>query len=228
MLGVCSHIQCSVCWAAALDDLQQSEVYNCPSCDQVFTEKVLSNERTSRNTWEPAELRSAKLERLVDDLRSSQGKEKSIVFSGMGVSLDVASKLCNDAGIHHVRIDGTLPQTARHQALEEFTTNPAVSTLLMTLGTGALGLNLTIATRVHILELQWNPAVERQAIGRVVRLGQAQNATIIRYSVKDSVEQQIQTYQRWKMQLAAAGFGESTSHPKYDTRILSATFFTEA
>jgi SWI/SNF-related matrix-associated actin-dependent regulator of chromatin subfamily A3 len=90
-----------------------------------------------------------------------------------------------------------------------------------------LGLNLTAATRVHILEPQWNPAVEKQAIGRVVRMGQEKNATIIRYSVRNSVEQQIQTYQRRKMQLVAGGFGDGTGSHEYEAKILTATFFTE-
>jgi SWI/SNF-related matrix-associated actin-dependent regulator of chromatin subfamily A3 len=167
------------------------------------------------------------LERMVEDLLSSQGKEKSIVFSVWRKTLDVAAQLCNDANIRYVRIDGTVPQVLRHQALEEFTTKPEISTLLMTLGTGALGINLTAATRVHILEPQWNPAVEKQAIGRVVRMGQEKNATIIRYSVRNSVEQQIQTYQRRKMQLVAGGFGDGTGSHEYEAKILTATFFTE-
>ncbi|KAK4504521.1 hypothetical protein PRZ48_005437 [Zasmidium cellare] len=70
-------------------------------------------------------------------------------------------------------------------------------------------LNITAASRVHILEPQWNPAVEDQAVGRAVRLGQLKNATVIRYIVEDSVEKtnkQIQGYQKRKMRLAAGGF----------------------
>lgn len=227
VLGSCSHILCAVCRQSSTDERDRTENYNCPKCDERFTEKVLLSPGVSQSDPEPAITRSTKLEKLIQDLSSSLGKEKSIVFSVWRKTLDTAARLCNDAGIDHVRIDGTVPQTLRNQALDEFTNNPNVSTLLMTLGTGALGLNLTIATRVHILEPQWNPAVEHQAIGRVVRLGQERNATIIHYSVDGSVEQQIQTYQMRKMQLAAGGFGDGASHPDFETKILSATFFAK-
>ncbi|KAF2259818.1 hypothetical protein CC78DRAFT_474416 [Lojkania enalia] len=59
----------------------------------------------------------------------------------------------------------------------------------MTLGTSEVGLNLTAANRVHILDQQRNPALEKQTIGRVMRLDQEKNATIIRYTVEHTVEQ---------------------------------------
>jgi SWI/SNF-related matrix-associated actin-dependent regulator of chromatin subfamily A3 len=52
-------------------------------------------------------------------------------------------------------------------------------------------LNITIASRIHILEPQWNPAVERQAIGRILRLGQDKRITIIRYITNSTVEEVI-------------------------------------
>jgi hypothetical protein len=50
-------------------------------------------------------------------------------------------------------------------------------------------LNLTIASRIHILEPQWNPSVESQAIGRALRLGQEKEVTIIRYIITNTVEE---------------------------------------
>ena len=48
---------------------------------------------------------------------------------------------------------------------------------------------LTVANRIHILEPQWNPTVEAQAIGRVVRLGQEEKVTVIRYAMTHSIEE---------------------------------------
>lgn len=48
--------------------------------------------------------------------------------------------------------------------------------------------NLSVANRIHILEPQWNPSIESQAVGRVVRLGQTRPVTVVRYIVKDTVE----------------------------------------
>lgn len=52
-----------------------------------------------------------------------------------------------------------------------------------------LRLNLTAASRIHILEPQWNPSVESQAIGRAIRLGQERQVTVIRYIMKNTVEE---------------------------------------
>ena len=226
-LGACSHVLCAVCRGSVVDDAERSKTYKCPQCEHAFAERLLSHERVLCASSSSTAPRSAKLARLVEDLLASDGKEKSIVFSVWKKTLDTAAQLCSEAGICHVRIDGTVPQAIRQQALEDFVTKPEVTTLLMTLGTGALGLNVTAATRVHILEPQWNPAVEKQAIGRVVRMGQEKNATIIRYSMKNSVEQQIQTYQRRKSQLLAAGFGDGAVHAEHEAKILTATFFKE-
>lgn len=49
-------------------------------------------------------------------------------------------------------------------------------------------LNLTVATRIHILEPQWNPLQESQAIGRAIRLGQKKQVTVVRYITRNSVE----------------------------------------
>jgi len=50
-------------------------------------------------------------------------------------------------------------------------------------------LNLTVASRIHIVEPQWNPSVESQAIGRALRLGQPKQVTVVRYIMKNTVEQ---------------------------------------
>lgn len=73
----------------------------------------------------------------------------------------------------------------------------------MTLGTGAVGLNLFTASRIHVVEPQWNPAVESQAIGRAVRLGQTREVTVIRYLMEETVEVvNVQTNQWEKLRLA--------------------------
>jgi SWI/SNF-related matrix-associated actin-dependent regulator of chromatin subfamily A3 len=87
-------------------------------------------------------------------------------------------------------------------------------------------LNLSIANRIHILEPQWNPAVESQAIGRVLRLGQEKEVTIVRYITRNTVEevmsptigalklpshtqfQYVQSRQSRKLQFATVGWGQ--------------------
>ncbi|KAF7518339.1 hypothetical protein G7054_g13485 [Neopestalotiopsis clavispora] len=64
---------------------------------------------------------------------------------------------------------------------------------------------IEMASRLHLVEPQWNPSVENQAIGRVVRLGQHRQVTIIRYITNDTIEESVQSRQLQKLKLALDG-----------------------
>lgn len=106
------------------------------------------------------------------------------------------------------RFDGLLSARRREEVLETFQADDS-RVLLVTFGTAATGyvpncsqersnelcndkrfsLNtLSIATRVYLMEPQWNPSIESQAIGRVTRFDQANKVTIVRYLMQDSIE----------------------------------------
>ncbi|KAF6824281.1 DNA repair protein rad5 [Colletotrichum musicola] len=87
--------------------------------------------------------------------------------------------------------------------------SPSADILLMTLGTGAVGLNLAFATRIYLFEPQWNPSIELQAIGRALRLGQSENVTIVRYIMRGTIEDSnVLSRQHKKLQLADGGFSK--------------------
>lgn len=76
----------------------------------------------------------------------------------------------------------------------------------MTTGTGAFGLNLTSANRVFIVEPQWNPSVETQAIARALRLGQGKPVLVTRYMINRTVEQEMRSQQDRKLKIAEVGW----------------------
>ncbi|KAF2996999.1 hypothetical protein E8E14_002613 [Neopestalotiopsis sp. 37M] len=97
------------------------------------------------------------------------------------------------------------------QILDDFRSPKGPNILLMTLGTGAVGLNLAVASRIYLLEPQWNPAIEEQAMSRALRLGQKEKVTIIRYIVRNSVEDSnILSRQANKLREARGGFEKHT------------------
>ncbi|CAG9945357.1 unnamed protein product [Clonostachys rosea f. rosea IK726] len=148
----------------------------------------------------------SKLLAMLQDLKENLDKEKSIVFSFWRQSLDVVGRLLAEHNITYCRVDGLLKPAHRKKVLEEFCSENSPRVLLMTLGTGAVGLNdLSIASRVHFLEPQWNPSIESQAIGRVLRLGQEKEVCIVRYIVEGSIEQSVEDRQITKIRLAQAG-----------------------
>jgi hypothetical protein len=70
-------------------------------------------------------------------------------------------------------------------------------------------LNLTAANRVFIVEPQWNPSVEKQAIARALRLGQGQSVLVTRYITNRTVEQEMRSQQDRKLRLAEIGWEQS-------------------
>ncbi|XXG98291.1 myosin II light chain [Hypoxylon texense] len=76
----------------------------------------------------------------------------------------------------------------------------------MSIETGAVGLNLTVANQVHIVEPQWNPSVEEQAVARALRMGQTREVTIVRYVMEKTVERNIVDLQQKKKKLAKFTF----------------------
>ncbi|KAK1765014.1 SNF2 family N-terminal domain-containing protein [Phialemonium atrogriseum] len=151
---------------------------------------------------------STKMRACIEDVHTDLWTTKSIIFSCWTRTLYLLSKHLHEAKIPHLRIDGSCSLSQRQAKLDQFSEDDKMPVLIMTTGTGAFGLNLTCANRVFILELQWNPSVESQAIARAIRLGQENEVHVTRYVIKDTVEQDMRSQQQWKKQIAALGFEE--------------------
>eukprot|EP01083_Nonionella_stella_P085377 236754_1 len=97
----------------------------------------------------------------------------------------------------------------RAKALREFQNDPPTTIFLLSLRSGAVGINLTQANRVFLMEPAMNPALEAQAIGRVYRLGQRKPVKIIRMQMKDTFESRLVGVLQKK-------YGEATKPPPLD------------
>ncbi|KAK6220839.1 hypothetical protein LQW54_001757 [Pestalotiopsis sp. IQ-011] len=71
---------------------------------------------------------------------------------------------------------------------------------------------MSVASRLHLVEPQWNPSVEKQAIGRVVRLGQDRQVTVFKYITNDTIEESVQSRQLQKLKLAFDGGLRTVGH----------------
>jgi SNF2 family DNA or RNA helicase len=91
-------------------------------------------------------------------------------------------------GFKFVKLDGAMSRENRSTSIEKFKNDPSVTIFLISIKAGGVGLNLTTASRVYIVEPYWNPAVEQQAIDRVHRLGQRKPVEVVRLIVEDSIE----------------------------------------
>jgi SNF2 family DNA or RNA helicase len=161
--------------------------------------------RAARGKDASSVLQSAKIRELISILKKEVGEHKFIVFSQFTSMLDLIEPFFRaQAGFKFVRYDGGMKNDDREAALRALRTDPHTRILLCSLKCGSLGLNLTAATRVVILEPFWNPFVEEQAIDRVHRLTQTVDVVVYKLTVADTVEERILELQNKKRLLAEA------------------------
>ena len=127
---------------------------------------------------------------------------KSVVFSGWTAHLDLIQIALEDNSINYVRLDGKMTRSQRNASLNAFRDDPEIPVILVSIMAGGLGLNLTTASKVYVMEPQFNPAAEAQAIDRVHRLGQKREVTAVRFIMADSFEEKMLGLQRKKQNLA--------------------------
>ena len=135
---------------------------------------------------------SAKIAALITHLKSIRSESpctKSVVFSQFTSFLDLISPVLARDNIPCLRFDGAMSQKARAAVLAEFDASkgPGV-VLLLSLRAGGVGLNLTSAKRVFMMDPWWSFAVEAQAIDRVHRMGQEDEVKVVRFVVSGSIE----------------------------------------
>ncbi|CAD0110835.1 unnamed protein product [Aureobasidium uvarum] len=159
-----------------------------------------------------------KVRALIGDLQRHAEKSKelieigeppirSVVFSGWTSYLDLIEIALKDNNIGFLRLDGKLSVSARTAVLDRFKTDPTISVCLVSIKAGGQGLNFTAANNVFMMEPQFNPGVEMQAVDRVHRLGQKRNVVIRRFIMANSFEEKIVELQQKKIALANLATG---------------------
>ncbi|GAA96374.1 uncharacterized protein L969DRAFT_91492 [Mixia osmundae IAM 14324] len=147
-----------------------------------------------------------------DDFRPHSGQVvKSVVFSQWTALLDRTEDALKECGIKFRRLDGSMNRDQRSRSMEAFRLEPDCEVLLVSLRAGGVGLNLTAAQRVYLLEPFWNPAVENQAVDRIYRLGQTRPVKISRFIIKDSIEANMLIVQKRKTELANLSMTQTVS-----------------
>jgi hypothetical protein len=146
---------------------------------------------------------SAKLDTLLPRLAEVADEgHKTIVFSQFTSLLAIVRKKLDEAGTVYEYLDGKTRD--RQQRVERFQTDPKCKLFLISLKAGGLGLNLTAAQYVFLLDPWWNPAIEAQAIDRAHRIGQTQKVFAYRLIARDTVEEKVLQLQQTKRELADA------------------------
>ncbi|KAF8973576.1 SNF2 family N-terminal domain-containing protein [Flammula alnicola] len=148
---------------------------------------------------------------IEDTGTSDSGIIKTVVFSQWTTMLDKVEDALEAAGIRYDRLDGTMKRDDRTRAMDALKHDPGCEVLLVSLKAGGVGLNLTAAQRVYLMDPYWNPAVENQAVDRIHRLGQTRPVTTVKFIIENSIEARLLEVQRKKTELANMTLGQNFS-----------------
>ena len=144
---------------------------------------------------------SGKFENVMHTLDNVlKGGHKVLIFSQFVKHLAIFRKQLDQDQINYAYLDGSTKNRA--EVVSNFQGNEDVRVFLISIKAGGVGLNLTQADYVFILDPWWNPAVEQQAIDRTHRIGQDKKVFIYKFIAKDTVEEKILALQRRKKSLA--------------------------
>ncbi|BGP40520.1 hypothetical protein JCM10449v2_004482 [Rhodotorula kratochvilovae] len=242
-ITICQHFFCQSCIESAIDARGA-----CPACSNPLKRehviapaaersvspyggsRASSVGQSSRHGSAAPVERTAKIEALIRLLRSSPQGVKSLVFSQWTSHLDRIEAALREEGITTCRFDGSMKQDKREDVIRSFTEpnktavagskdkeNPMV--MLLSLKAGALGLNLTVASQVFLMDPWWQPAIELQAIDRVNRIGQTQTVRVFQLVAKATVEERVLEVQDKKNALIQGAFSGNKNAPKAKSKI---------
>ncbi|KAK9247692.1 SNF2 family N-terminal domain-containing protein [Lipomyces tetrasporus] len=182
--------KCTVCQTDLSLEESNQHAKICEYCRSTFSSKGIS-----------AAIPSSKIVHLLSVLKSDPMR-KTIVFSQFTTMLDIVEPFLSKQGINFVRYDGSMRPQNRVQSLEKLANDHNVTVLLCSLKCGALGLNLTCASQVVLVDPWWNPMVSEQAIDRVHRIGQTRDVDVYEITAENTVEERILKLQEQKRELA--------------------------
>lgn len=143
-------------------------------------------------------VRSAKISELVRYLGVFDKNDKTLVFSQFTTFLDRVAAVLHEEGTKFCRFDGSMSAKKRREIITQFQepltssnrkSNPVV--MLISLKSGAVGLNLTAANNVFLCDPWWHSAIEAQAVDRVHRMGQRKTVRVFQLIAEDTVESKV-------------------------------------
>ncbi|KAL7267230.1 hypothetical protein RUND412_010190 [Rhizina undulata] len=209
----CSHNVCELCFPPNLEHNGRRVINTnfelcCFACEVISTVEIIKANEESytfktefTNADTPVDQSvfsihepSTKVKALIEALQMNLFDEnddpvKSVVFSEWTSTLDYVKRCLDAKGIQSVRFDGALTVKKRDESLRRFRDKYGPNVILISIGAGGVGLDLTVASRVYLLEPQWNPMIDAQAFDRVIRIGQTKKVTTTRYIIKNTYEE---------------------------------------
>jgi SNF2 family DNA or RNA helicase len=201
-----AHYRTSLMGRIDKDGLQKSKMFVLEALLRLRQAACHPGLLDKRRTVEP----SAKLDVLLDKIEEivSEG-HKALIFSQFTSFLAILRERLAERRVTYEYLDGATRD--RQKRVERFQNDPACPLFLISLKAGGLGLNLTAAEYVFLLDPWWNPATEAQAVDRAHRIGQTQHVFAYRLITRQTVEEKVLELQGKKRDLAAAIITQANS-----------------
>lgn len=139
-------------------------------------------------------LSSAKLgatKAAILNWREECPNEKILIYTQFLDTVRLLDKIFKAEGWGHVKFTGKMSLSARERAINQFTYDDNISIMILSLKAGGVGLNLNMASKVIILDLWFNSSIEAQAYCRAFRIGQRRKVDVIRFVVKDTIDEDL-------------------------------------
>ncbi|XP_069104006.1 helicase-like transcription factor [Argopecten irradians] len=229
----CAHVYCRNCIASVI----KTDKPRCPLCrgdvdedkllevppEQLQEPEECDDDVITPENWKSSSKVDAVINALVT-LRKEDNTIRSVVVSQFTSLLSLLEIPLRAQGFRFTRLDGTMNLKTRMRAVEEFMDpSPVAPTImLLSLKAGGVGINLTSASRVFLMDPAWNPAAEEQCFDRCHRLGQKRDVIITKFIVDDSVEVRMMDLQEKKRKLMQGAFGaakKETAEQRRQNRI---------
>jgi len=157
---------------------------------------------------------SVKLDELMREISENTGAHKVLIFSQFTGMLQLIAQAMDTQGIPYLYLDGSTRADTRQQLVSQFQQDEEQRVFLISLKAGGVGLTLTAADYVYLVDPWWNPAAEQQAIDRTHRIGQQNKVFAYKMICKDSVEEKILALQQRKQMIADDLISEETGFMK--------------
>ncbi|CAE7895555.1 RAD5B [Symbiodinium microadriaticum] len=208
------HGECPVCRKPGITRKSLKVLPGASSIPAHLLAKASASESTNA---EPTGIHSTKMKELLKLLHTDMAEgHRAVVFSQWTSFLELIERALDTARIQHRRFDGSLSLEERAHRVawlsEPAVTGNGARVLLAGLKSGGTGLNLVAASRLYLLDLWWNPAVEEQAIQRVHRIGQKQEVHIYKFVVEDTIDCDLLQLHRAKERLLEDALSGGKSH----------------
>ncbi len=171
--------------------------------DAILKLRQICNSPALLNTEEDYGQSSIKIEELMRQLTEKTGNHKVLVFSQFTKMLKLVEQELVKENLQYVYLDGQTAQKQREEKVQIFKEEDTVRVFLISLKAGGVGLNLTEADYVYLIDPWWNPAVEAQAIDRTHRIGQTKKVFAYKMICKDTIEEKVLQLQQNKKRVAA-------------------------